>query len=63
MNSLVWLGRVLEASVRRKGEVPITNAHLLNIVNMALRAEANHAEQTEKRLAEVIGEDKKWGSD
>lgn len=63
MKSLLWLKRILAASVERNGEKPLTNAHLLNIVNMAIRAECAAVERAEKRLAEVIGEDKMWGSD
>lgn len=37
MSSLHDLALVLEASVRKRGEVPLTNAHLLNIVKMTMR--------------------------
>lgn len=62
MNGLKWLARVLEASVAKRGEVPLTNAHLLNIVRMAQRCEGRSAEQLEVSLNEMMAEDKKWGS-
>ena len=62
MDGLLWLERVLEASVKRRGEVPLTNAHLLNIVRMAQRAKDGHQVAIDKMLSEVLDEDKKWGS-
>ena len=63
MNGLEWLAKVLEASVARRGEVPLTNAHLLNIVRMAQRAEAAYQSRVDASLNEVLSDDAKWGSD
>jgi len=66
MNDLHALHIVLEASVAKRGEVPLTNAHLLNIVKMArrLQRKSEEAHQTElvEIYNEVLGEEKKWGS-
>ena len=62
MSDLHNLARVLEASVQRRGEVPMTNAHLLNIVRMTIRMMAKEEELAEARLNEVLAEDKIWGS-
>lgn len=62
MTELQALSRVLRASVERKGEVPLTNAHLLNIVNMAMRYKDRQEAELEKALNDAMGEDKKWGS-
>ena len=60
--SLYTLKRVLEASVRRQGEKPLTNQYLLNIVSMAMRTEEAQAAMTEQALNDMMGDDKKWGS-
>ena len=62
MNDLNFLVRVLEASVKRKGEVPLTNAHLLNIVRMAIRTEERQQMALDEMLNEVLSDDAKWGS-
>jgi len=62
MLSLKWLARVLDASVARKPETPLTNSHLLNIVKLAIRAEANHSAKVDEQLNEVLAEDKIWGN-
>lgn len=62
MNGLVWLARVLTASVARKGEVPLTNAHLLNIVKLAIRAESQNEAEAERAAAQALTDDKMWGS-
>lgn len=59
---MVWLSRVLTASVARKGEVPLTNAHLLNIVNLAIRAESQSTEAAERTAAQALADEKMWGS-
>ena len=63
MDGLEWLAKVLEASVKRNGEKPLTNAHLLNIIRMAQRVENAHQERVEKMLSDVLEADKQWGSD
>ena len=63
MKGLHALGRILEASVKRKGEVPLTNAHLLNIVKLAVGVENARDEAIERSLNEMMGEDLKWGKD
>lgn len=63
MKSLQVLKSVLNESVNRRGEKPLTNVYLLNLVNMAIRAEAVRADRAEKQLNESLGEDAKWGSD
>lgn len=60
--SLDTMRRVLEASVARNGEKPLTNAYLLNIVKVTQRVEAREAELQDKFLNEVLEEDRKWGS-
>lgn len=60
--SLDTMRRVLEASVARNGEKPLTNAYLLNIVKMTQRVEAREAELLEAALNEVLEDDRKWGS-
>ena len=62
MSALHDLSLVLEASVRKRGEVPLTNAHLLNIVKMTIRMQSKREELIEEHLNEVLAEDKKWGS-
>lgn len=62
MSSLHDLALVLEASVRKRGEVPLTNAHLLNIVKMTMRMQEKREALIEDRLNEVLAEDKIWGS-
>lgn len=62
MSGLHTLQRVLEASVRRNGEKPLTNEYLLNIVKMARRVEAKEAENLQASLDAVLEEDRKWGS-
>jgi hypothetical protein len=62
MQTIDWLERVLEASVERKGEVPLTNAHLLNCIKLAKRIESKHEQRTEAMLNEVLAEDRKWGA-
>ncbi len=54
---------VLEASVKRKGEVPLTNAHLLSILKMATRLEAARGEALRRSLDDSMADDRKWGSD
>lgn len=44
MDSLEFLQKVLESSVKKNGEIPLTNRHLLNIVKMAIRWEEEHDE-------------------
>lgn len=61
MKGLHWLKLVLEASVKNRGEIPLTNAHLLNIVNLAIRAEDAREARIESKLNEILGEDAKWG--
>lgn len=39
MSGLEFLENVLECSVKKNGEIPLTNRHLLNIVKMAIRWE------------------------
>ena len=64
--SMGALAAVLEASVKRNGEKPLTNAHLLSIVKMAQRLENVRAERREQWLSniynETIGEDRKWSA-
>ena len=62
MSALHDLSLVLEASVRKRGEVPLTNAHLLNIVKMTIRMQSKREELIEEHLNEVLAEDKIWGS-
>ena len=62
MNGLVWLTRVLQASVKHNGEVTLTNANLLNIVKMAIRAEEAHAADVQRLIDESMEDDRKWGS-
>lgn len=62
MSDLHDLALVLEASVRKRGEVPLTNAHLLNIVKMTMRMQEKRESLIEERLNEVLSEDKIWGS-
>lgn len=62
MSALHDLALVLEASVRKRGEVPLTNAHLLNIVKMTMRMQEKREALIEERLNEVLAEDKIWGS-
>ena len=62
MSALHDLSLVLEASVRKRGEVPLTNAHLLNIVKMTNRMQSKREELIEEHLNEVLAEDKIWGS-
>lgn len=61
MRGLHVLAAVLRASVARKGEVPLTNAHLLNIVNLAIRAEEARDEAVQAELDELMAEELKWG--
>lgn len=61
MNNLEILAEVLAASVKRKGEVPLTNAHLLNIVKMAIRVEEGRQNAIDDLLSDVFGKDKGWG--
>lgn len=53
MKSLQVLKSVLNESVNRRGEKPLTNVYLLNLVNMAIRAEAVRADKAEKQLNEA----------
>ena len=53
---------VLEASVKKRGEVPLTNAYLLNILKMAQRWEEERLVRAEAEINEMMAEDKKWGS-
>jgi hypothetical protein len=62
MSALYWLKRTLEVSVKRQGEKPLTNAYLLNIVNLAIKAEEQHTHAVEDSLNDTLAEDKKWGS-
>lgn len=62
MSALHDLALVLEASVRKRGEVPLTNAHLLNIVKMTMGMQEKREALIEERLNEVLAEDKMWGS-
>lgn len=59
MNALI---AVLEASVKKRGEVPLTNAHLLNILKMAQRWEEQREAKAEEMMNEMMAEEKKWGS-
>ena len=59
MNELI---EVLEASVKRRGEVPLTNAHLLNCLKMAARLKDRREEALENSLNEMMAEERKWGS-
>jgi hypothetical protein len=52
---------VLEESVKRNGEKPLTNAYLLNIVKMAARLKDKTDERLEQMLAESMAEDRMWG--
>lgn len=66
MDDLRALEVVLDASVKRKGEVPLTNAHLLNIVRMARRVK-NHQEELEAKREqdlynEVMEDQYRYGS-
>lgn len=45
MDNLTFLQKVLEASVEKNGEIPLTNRHLLNIVKMAIRWEEEQSEE------------------
>lgn len=62
MKGLEYLKWVLEVSVRRNGEKPLTNAYLLNIVNLAIKAEAAHQQAVEDSLNEMMAEERKWGN-
>lgn len=50
------LQKVLEASVERRGEIPLTNAHLLNIVKMTRRVKNQREEAHEKMLDEIYNQ-------
>lgn len=43
--SMEFLQKVLECSVKKNGEIPLTNRHLLNIVKMAIRWECENDEE------------------
>lgn len=62
MTNLETLRAVLEVSVERNGEKPLTNAYLLNIVKMVQRVQARRQESIDHMLDEAMGDDKKWGS-
>jgi hypothetical protein len=40
----------------------MTNAHLLNCIRMSQRLEEREQEEQDRRLNEVLNEDKMWGS-
>lgn len=61
MTEMEALERTLAASVERKGEVPLTNAHLLNIIRMARRAKAAHDQRVDDICNEALAEDAMWG--
>lgn len=63
MKDLYWLKRVLEVSVKRNGEKPLTNEYLLNIVKLAIKAEEAHEARVEASLNDMLGEEARWGSD
>jgi len=52
---------VLAASVKRKGEVPLTNLYLLNILSLAQRLKERREENVEADLNEMLADDRKWG--
>ena len=60
--SIEALIAVLEASVRKRGEIALTNSHLLNILKMSQRWEDKRRAQIDMELNEILAEDKKWGS-
>lgn len=61
MTEVDWVKKILEASVQKKGEVPLTNLHLLNILNMAARARDSQDEETNQQLNQMLEEDRRWG--
>lgn len=63
MKSLELLQEILTASVKRSPEKPLTNSHLLNIVNMAIRVEDMREERINAMLDDMLGENRKWGND
>lgn len=62
MTSLEALQAVLEASVARNGEKPLTNAYLLNIVKMTNRYIDRRETALRNSLDECLSDDAKWGS-
>ena len=65
MSEMRILEAVLEASVARRGEVPLTNAHLLNIVRMTNRVHTQREDRRhqtmESALNQVLMDDAIWG--
>jgi hypothetical protein len=62
--NLQVLQLVLEASVAKQGEKPLTNAYLLNIVKMARLLQTKAEDAHESQMTEIyndVMEDRKWG--
>jgi hypothetical protein len=53
--------RVLEASLRKNGDKPLTVSHLLNILKLVARQQREDEQQEEERLsAYLAGTDHLW---
>lgn len=61
------LEKILEISVKRNGEKPLTTSYLLNLIRLAQKRKEFRENTQEKTIQqayeEAVGEDLKWGSD
>lgn len=61
------LERILEISIKRNGEKPLTTSYLLNLIRLAQKRkefrENVHEKTIQQAYEEAVGEDLKWGSD
>jgi len=53
MDTIEIIIEILELSVKKNGEIPLTNKHLLNIMKMAIRREAEIDFQLDMEAAKV----------
>jgi len=63
MGEWEWFRRILEQSVEKNGEVPLTNKYLLNIVKMADRQAAKDGEISEAQYYKLMEAEYKWGGE
>lgn len=54
------LCRVLEASLRKNGDKPLTVSHLLNILKLVARKQREDAQQEEHLWTRLAGADHLW---